>query len=131
MNEKAGLSAWQLTMLALGTVVGGSFFLGSSIAIRTAGPSIFIGFIIGGIMVYWILSALSEMTVANPQPGSFRTHAEQMYGPYMGFIVGWVYWTGLILAMSSEATAASLFIKGWFPFLSLPLLSISIVVLVT
>lgn len=131
MKEKSGLSAWQLTMLALGTVVGGSFFLGSSIAIRTAGPSIFIGFIIGGIIVYWILSALSEMTVADPQPGSFRTHAEQMYGPYMGFIVGWVYWTGLILAMSSEATAASLFIKEWFPFLSLPLLSISIVVLIT
>lgn len=29
MNHRSsGLSAWQLTMLALGTVVGGSFFLG-------------------------------------------------------------------------------------------------------
>jgi L-asparagine transporter-like permease len=28
-----GLSAWQLTMMALGTVIGGSFFLGSSVAI--------------------------------------------------------------------------------------------------
>jgi AAT family amino acid transporter len=131
MKEKAGLSSWQLTMLTLGSVVGGSFFLGSSIAVRTAGPSVFIGFIIGGVMVYWILTALSEMTVAYPHPGSFRTYAEQMYGSYMGFIVGWVYWTGLVLAMSSEATAASLFIKSWFPFLSLPLLSISIVIVVT
>lgn len=129
--DKHGLSAFQLTMLALGTVIGGSFFLGSAIAIKSAGPSIVVGFIIGGIMVYIILNALSEMTVANPHPGSFRTYAAEAYGPFLGFLVGWVYWTGMVLAMSSEATAASIFIKSWFPYLSLPLLSIGIVVAIT
>ncbi len=129
--QKVGLSAFQLTMLGLGTVVGGSFFLGSSIAIRSAGPSIIIGFIIGGIMTYLILTALSEMTVANPHPGSFRTYAAEAYGPFSGFLVGWVYWTGMVLAMSSEATAASILIRSWFPSLSLPLLSISIVASIT
>lgn len=129
--HKHGLSAFQLTMLALGTVVGGSFFLGSSIAIRAAGPSIIIGFIIGGIMTYIILTALSEMTVANPHPGSFRTFAAEAYGPFSGFLVGWVYWTGMVLAMSSEATAASILIRSWFPNMSLPLLSIGIVTAIT
>ncbi len=129
--QKNGLSVFQITMLALGTVVGGSFFLGSAIAIQAAGPSIILAFIIGGIMVYFILSALSEMTVANPHPGSFRTYAAEAYGPFLGFLVGWVYWTGLVLAMSSEATAASLFIESWFPYLSLPLLSIGIVIAIT
>ncbi|MEN6347802.1 MAG: amino acid permease [Syntrophomonas sp.] len=129
--QKHGLSAFQLTMLTLGTVVGGSFFLGSSIAIRAAGPSIIIGFVTGGIMTYIILTALSEMTVANPHPGSFRTFAAQAYGPFPGFLVGWVYWTGMVLAMSSEATAASIFIRSWFPTLSLPLLAIGIVAAIT
>lgn len=129
--DKHGLSAFQLTMLALGTVIGGSFFLGSAIAIRSSGPSIVMGFIIGGFMVYIILNALSEMTVANPHPGSFRTYATEAYGPWLGFLVGWVYWTGMVLAMSSEATAAALFIKSWFPSLSLPLLSIGIVASIT
>lgn len=129
--QKHGLSAFQLTMLALGTVVGGSFFLGSSIAIQAAGPSIIIGFIIGGIITYIILTALSEMTVANPHPGSFRTFAAEAYGPFSGFLVGWVYWTGMVLAMSSEATAVSIFIRAWFPNMSLPLLSIGIVVSIT
>lgn len=71
------------------------------------------------------------MTVANPHTGSFRTHAEQAFGPWLGFIVGWVYWTGLVLAMSSEATAASVFIRAWIPQLSLPVLAIAIVVSVT
>ncbi len=129
--QKNGLSTFQLTMMTLGTVVGGSFFLATAIAIKSAGPSIILGFILGGILVYFILSALSEMTVANPHPGSFRTYAAEAYGPFMGYLVGWVYWTGLVLAMSSEATAAALFIKSWFPYLSLPLLSIIIVGAVT
>ncbi len=129
--NKNGLSAFQLTMLALGTVIGGSFFLATSIAIKASGPSIIIGFILGGILVYIILNALSEMTVANPCVGSFRTHAAQAYGPFAGYLVGWVYWTGLILTMSSEATAAALLIKTWSPDLSLPLLSIAIVLGVT
>ncbi|KWX89370.1 amino acid permease, partial [Paenibacillus riograndensis] len=97
-KEGKGLSVWGLTMLALGTVVGGSFFLGSSVAIRAAGPSVLLSYVIGGILVYFILSALSEMTVANPVAGSFRTYTEQAFGRGAGFTVGWVYWTGLVLA---------------------------------
>lgn len=132
MKEKQkGLSALQLTMMSLGTVIGGSFFLGSSLAINAAGPSILISYILGGILVYFILFALSEMTVANPDSGSFRTFASQSFGPGAGFIVGWVYWTGMVLAMSSEATAVSILIREWFPNISISLLGSSIIIGVT
>jgi L-asparagine transporter-like permease len=114
-TAQKGLSAWQLTMMALGTVIGGSFFLGSSVAIHAAGPSVVITYIICGILVYFILYALSEMTVANPDPGSFRTYAAQAFSPGIGFVVGWVYWTGMVLGMSSEATAASILLHQWIP----------------
>lgn len=128
---QGGLTVWHLTMLALGTVVGGSFFLGSAIAIRAAGPGILISFLLGGILVYVVLTALSEMTVAHQAPGSFRFHAEQMYGPAVGFVIGWVYWTGLTLAMSSEATAASILLNTWIPELSLPFTAAVIIIVVT
>ncbi len=128
---KKGLSAWQLTMMAVGTVIGGSFFVGSSIAINAAGPSILISYIIGGILVYFILTALSELTVANPDSGSFRTFASQAFGKGAGFIVGWVYWTGMVLAMSSEATAISILIREWIPNISITLLGSVIIISVT
>lgn len=130
-KTQKGLSAWQLTMMALGTVIGGSFFLGSSVAIHAAGPSILISYILGGILVFFILSALSEMTVANPHSGSFRTFSAQAFGPGTGFVVGWVYWTGMVLAMSSEATAVSIFVREWFPNLSISVLGGSIIIGVT
>lgn len=126
-----GLSSWQLTMMGLGTVVGGSFFLGVAMALHTAGPSIIISYILGGALVYVILFSLSEMTVADPAPGSFRTFAERAYGPGLGFVVGWVYWTGLILAMSSEATAVAILLREWLPDLSLILVGSIIIIGVT
>ncbi len=132
MEKKSkGLSAGQLTMMALGTVIGGSFFLGSSVAIEAAGPAIVISYILGGILVYIILFALSEMTVANPDSGSFRTFAANAFGPGAGFTVGWVYWTGMVLAMSSEATAVSILIREWVPNVSIAILGSAIIIGVT
>ncbi|XNQ35270.1 hypothetical protein AA0X95_17405 [Bacillus sp. 1P10SD] len=51
-KSSKGLSAWQLTMMALGSVIGGSFFLGSSIAIHAAGPSILLSYVIAGVLVF-------------------------------------------------------------------------------
>ncbi|MDF2613375.1 MAG: D-serine/D-alanine/glycine transporter [Clostridia bacterium] len=130
-KKHKGLSAWQLTMMALGTVIGGSFFLGSSVAIHAAGPAILISYILGGVLVYFILFALSEMTVANPDAGSFRTFAAEIFGPGTGFVVGWVYWTGMVLAMSSEATAVSILVREWVPNISIALLGSLIIIGVT
>jgi len=130
-RHEKGLGAWQLTFLALGTVIGASFFLGSSVPIHAAGPSIIISFILGGALVYFILFALSEMTVANPAVGSFRTFASQIYGQGAGFVVGWVYWTGMVFAMSSEATAISILVRNWIPDISIALLGSAIIIVVT
>ena len=130
-KKEKGLSAWQLTMMALGTVIGGSFFLGSSVAIHAAGPAVLLAYIFGGIMVYFILFALSEMTVANPDAGSFRTFAAEAFGKGTGFVVGWVYWTGMVLAMSSEATAVSILVRQWIPNMSIPILGSLIIIGVT
>lgn len=130
-KHEKGLSAGQLAMMALGSVIGGSFFLGSAVAIQAAGPSVIISFALGGVLIYFILYALSEMTVANPDSGSFYTFTAQVFGPGAGFVIGWVYWTGTVLAMSSEATAISILLREWIPNLSIPLVGSIIIIAVT
>ncbi|MGF6950514.1 L-asparagine transporter-like permease [Neobacillus sp. B4I6] len=130
-KKRKGLSAWQLTMMALGSVIGGSFFLGSSVAIHAAGPSILISYILAGGLVYLILYALSEMTVANPTTGSFSNFASRELGEGTGFVVGWLYWTGTVLSMSSEATAISILLREWFPHVSIGLIGSAIIIGVT
>lgn len=130
-NHHKGLTAWQLTMMALGSIVGGSFFLGSGIPINAAGPAVIISYILSGILVYLIVFALSEMTVADPDPGSFRSFAEKEYGSGLGFVVGWVYWTGITLAISSEAVAVSALLQKWIPGISNVVIGSIIIIIVT
>ncbi|XMB85313.1 amino acid permease [Mycoplasmatota bacterium WC44] len=130
MTEK-GLKAKDLVLLALGTIIGGSFFLGIAIPLKNAGPSIIVSYLLGGVLVAIILFSLSEMTIAKPTVGSFRTYAQQYIGPYYGFLVGWLYWTGLVLAMSSEALALALMIKRYFPGLNQVFLGTIIITSVT
>ncbi|MGE4486100.1 MAG: amino acid permease, partial [Oscillospiraceae bacterium] len=48
-----------------------------------------------------------------------------------GFVVGWVYWTGMVLAMSSEATAVSILVRNWVPGISIIILGGAIIIGVT
>jgi len=130
-KKENGLSAWQLTMMAVGSVIGGSFFVGSSVAIKAAGPSVLLAYIFAGILVYFILFAISEMTVANTDSGSFRTFAAQAFGQGTGFVVGWVYWAGLTLGISSEATAISLLVRAWYPNVSIAILGSIVIIFMT
>lgn len=131
MKKEKGLSAVNLTLLALGTVVGGSFFLGSAVPIKNSGPSVIIAYLLGGILVYVILTALSEMTTADPCSGSFRVFAQREFGRGVGFVLGWVYWTGMILAMSSEAVAISILVRNWFPSYRITTIGLLIIIIVT
>lgn len=130
-KTQKGMTAWHLTMMALGSVIGGSFFLGSSVAIRAAGPAVILSYILSGILVYFILYALSEMTVANPTSGSFSTFAAKELGEGWGFIVGWLYWTGIVLAVSSEAAAITILVQEWVPNISIGLFGSIIIIGVT
>ncbi|HEX2937861.1 MAG TPA: amino acid permease [Ruminiclostridium sp.] len=130
-KKEKGLNANQLAMMAVETVVGGSFFLGSSVAIKAAGLSILISYILGGALVYFILMALSEMTVANTSYGSFRVFASEAFGKGTGFVVGWVYWFGLVLGMSSEATAVSILIRTWLPQIPISIMGSIIIIGIT
>jgi L-asparagine transporter-like permease len=130
-NHAAKLSVWQLVMLALGSAVGGSFFLGTAITLQSAGPAALIAFVVGGLLIFLILRALSEMTVAKPTNGSFREYAENAFGPMASFVVGWVYWSGLVLALSSEATATALFARLWLPQVPVWLMSLVVILGVT
>ncbi len=104
----------QLSLIGIGSIIGAGFFLGTGLSIKIAGPSVLIGYLIAGIAAFFTFAALAEMTVNDPQEGSFRTYAQKAYGRGFGFVSGWLYWFAGLLIMSSEITALSTFAQYWF-----------------
>jgi L-asparagine transporter-like permease len=128
-GETPGLAWWQLSLIGIGSIIGAGFFLGTGLSIKTAGPAILIDYIIAGITAFFVFSALAEMTVMDPVPGSFRTYAKKAFGNSMGFVSGWMYWLAGVLIISSEAVALATFTKFWFPYIPLWIFTIIYVVI--
>ncbi len=112
---KRNLTAPGLTLLTIGGVMGSGLFLASGMAIRDAGPAIVGVFALGLLAMYLEISALAEMSAADPVPGSFLVYCRRVLGPGFTFVTGWIYWFSSVLTMSSEVTAAALFTRFWFP----------------
>lgn len=109
------LTTGQLTMIAIGGAIGTGLFLGSGLAIGTAGPSVIISYAIGAIIALLLMGCLAEMTVAHPTSGSFGAYAERYINPWAGFTVRYSYWFCLICAVGTEVTAVAIYMKYWFP----------------
>lgn len=58
--------------MSLGNVIGSGIFLGSSTVISVAGPAAILAYIIGGLIMTLEVMFITEMSVINPAPGSFR-----------------------------------------------------------
>src|SRR6202046_1473365 len=109
------LASGQLTMIAIGGAIGTGLFLGSSLAVRIAGPGVIVSYLIGAAIALLFMSALSEMAVAHPTTGSFGVYAEIYVNPWAGFTVRYTYWAAQCIAIGGEATAIAIYCQWWFP----------------
>jgi AAT family amino acid transporter len=110
-----GLSNRQMTMIGLGGAIGTGLFLGSTLAISTAGPGVILCYIVGAAIAMVVAWALIEMTVVHPTRGSFGAITQRYLGPYAGFVSRWTYWTCQIVAIGGEVVAAGIYMQYWWP----------------
>jgi amino acid transporter, AAT family len=109
------LTARQMGMIAIGGAIGTGLFLGSALAVRTAGPAVILSYLIGAIIALLMMGVLSEMAVAHPTAGSFGLYAELYVSRWAGFAVRYTYWACQCIAIGGEATAVATYCQWWFP----------------
>jgi AAT family amino acid transporter len=110
-----GLTSGQLSMIAIGGAIGTGLFLGSSLALRLAGPGAILSYLIGAFIALLLMGALSEMAVAHPTAGSFGVYAELYVNRWAGFVVRYTYWACQCVAIGGEAIAIAIYCQWWFP----------------
>ncbi|MDT5254928.1 MAG: permease [Mycobacterium sp.] len=112
---RQGLSQRQLSMIALGGVIGAGLFVGSGVVIKDTGPAAFLTYAICGLLIILVMRMLGEMAAANPSTGSFAAYAAKALGGWAGFSVGWLYWYFWVIVVGFEAVAGGKVLKYWFP----------------
>ncbi|MBK5071975.1 amino acid permease [Budviciaceae bacterium CWB-B4] len=112
---KRGLKNRHIQLIALGGAVGTGLFLGSAQTINMAGPSVILGYAIGGIIAFLIMRQLGEMITEEPVAGTFSHFSYKYWGPFAGFLSGWNYWMLFVLVSMAELTAVGIYVQYWWP----------------
>ncbi|BBL53012.1 aromatic amino acid transporter AroP [Bartonella quintana] len=110
---KRSLQNRHVQMIALGGVIGTGLFYGSTESIRLAGPSTILAYLFGGLIMYFIMRMLGEMSVEEPTSGAFSFFAYKYWGSLAGFITGWNYWFLYILVSMTELTVVGFYLDHW------------------
>ncbi|KAI0695928.1 dicarbixylic amino acid permease [Cytidiella melzeri] len=109
-----GLSARQISMIALGGAVGTGLIIGSGTALVRGGPlGIFLGYTFMGMVCYMVLVGLAEMSAYLPHKKGFAGYATRFVDPAFGFALGWNYLFKYLIVTPNNINAAGVVIQYW------------------
>lgn len=125
------MTSRHITMMALGGAIGAGLFKGSSAAIDMAGPSVIIAYLLGGIILLFVMQGLAEMAVRNSDARTFRDLVQSILGKYPAYFLDWIYWKMWVLNIAAESVVAAIFLQYWLPDYPIWILALSVSILVT
>lgn len=117
---KRCLSAWDLTFLGIGAIIGTGIFVLTGIAAATqSGPAVVLSFVIAGIACAFAALAYAELASAVGGCGSAYGYSYAAFGELMAWIIGW----DLLLEYGISVAAVA---NGWSGYFDNALAAIGI-----
>lgn len=118
---KRCLSAWDLTFLGIGAIIGTGIFVLTGVAAATqAGPAVIVSFILAGLACGFAALSYAELAASVGGCGSAYGYSYVAFGELIAFIIGW----DLLLEYSvAVATVAN----GWSGYFNNALTAIGLV----
>lgn len=110
-DYKRGLKDRHVQLIALGGIIGSGYFLGTGAVIEQVGPSVFLTYIFGGLIIYLTMLCMGELAVAIPISGSFITYAADFISPAVACGVGWSYWISWVAYIPAECIAGGIIME--------------------
>src|SRR5689334_8730703 len=103
---KRSLSAFQLSALGVGAIIGAGIFVFSGLGAHYAGPALTLSFVISGLGCAFAGLCYAEFAAMIPLAGSAYTYSYATLGEIFAWIIGW----DLTLEYAMGASTVS---SGW------------------
>ncbi len=110
-----GISRWDLTAIAINTIIGtGIFLLPSKVMALIGGYSLF-AFIACAVIVAFIVLCFAEVSSRFESTGGMYLYAREAFGSVVGFEVGWLYWVVRVATFAANCNAFMIYLGFFFP----------------
>ena len=110
---KKALNQRQLTMIAIGGVIGAGLFVGSGVVIGDTGPAVFLTYAHGRRADHHGHADAGRDGRGEPVHRIVRGLCPQRAGQLGRFSVGWLYWYFWVIVVGFEAIAGAKIIQYW------------------
>ena len=109
-------SAWDILVLAFGAMIGWGWVVSTGDWIERGGViGAMLGFILGGVMIFFIGLTYAELTPAMPECGGEHVFSFRALGPTGSFICTWAIILGYVGVVCFEACALPTIITYLYP----------------
>ncbi|MGN0275367.1 MAG: bifunctional amino acid transporter/iron-containing alcohol dehydrogenase [Chordicoccus sp.] len=109
-------SSWDVLVIAFGAMIGWGWVVQSGDWIERAGViGAMLGFVLGGIMIFFIGLTYAELTPAMPECGGEHVFSMRAMGPYGSYVCTWAIILGYVSVVCFEACAFPTIISYLWP----------------
>ncbi|MCK9912080.1 amino acid permease, partial [Microbacteriaceae bacterium K1510] len=99
----------------MGAVIGDGVFLLMGQGIATAGPGAILAYLVAGLSQLFLMIALGELAVGMPNAGAMSQWVKRFMGSWWGFLAGFAFAAGWVIAGGSVGLALGKITMWFFP----------------
>ena len=125
-----GISRWDLTAIAINTIIGTGIFILPARAAGLIGDFSLLAIILCAFITGAIVLCFAEVSSRFDSTGGMYLYAKEAFGPLVGFEVGWLYWVVRVATYAANCNAFLIYLGFFYPEAAEGWLRIAIICLV-
>ena len=111
------LNLFDFTLLVIGAVVGADVYIVAGIAAGLLGPAQLTAWVIAGVLAALIGLAFVQCAAIQPRVGGSYAYVRAAFGPFIGFLAGWLLYVGEWIALPIFPVAFTNYLTYFIPAL--------------
>ncbi len=117
MEEKLvrGISRWDLTAIAVNTIIGTGIFLLPAKVTGLIGSYSLFAFLACAVIIGLIVVCFAEVSSRFQATGGMYLYAKEAFGAAAGFEVGWLYWIVRVTTFAANCNALLIYLEIFMP----------------
>ncbi len=109
-----GLGRWDLTAVAINTIIGTGIFILPARVFGLIGSSSLLAFVACAVIIGLIVLCFAEVSSRFQSTGGMYLYAKEAFGPVVGFEVGWLYWIVRVATFAANCNAMLIYLGFFF-----------------
>jgi len=112
---QSDLTLFDVTNLVVGAIIGADIYVASSFGAGYLGPFSLLTWVVAGIIAIVIALCFAQCAALLPEVGGPYAYAKEVWGSFVGFIVGWSLWLAEWVSLAVFPVAFTRYLMFFLP----------------